>query len=64
MPYFAVHNELGNGLYKVNIKGKKFIRNLYAIYSKDKKNSETFMNIINEIIENIRKFHKKISQNS
>lgn len=64
LPYFAVHNELGNGLYKVNIKGKKFIRNLYAIYSKDKKNSETFMNIINEIIENIRKFHKKISQNS
>ncbi|MCZ6156318.1 LysR substrate-binding domain-containing protein [Campylobacter ureolyticus] len=65
LPYFAIHNELGNGLYKVNMKGKKFIRNLYAIYSKDKKNSETFMNIINEIIENIRKFHKKISsQNS
>lgn len=61
LPYFAVYNELGNGLYKVNVRGKKFIRNLYAIYSKDKKNSETFMSVINEIVEKIKECHKKIS---
>ncbi|NLK67007.1 MAG: LysR family transcriptional regulator [Campylobacteraceae bacterium] len=61
LPYFSVKNELGNGIYEVNVRGKKFKRNLYAIYSKDKEGSETFLNIINTLVEKIRASHKKLT---
>ena len=57
LPYFSVKDELGKDLYEIKLRGKTFKRNLYAIYSKDKDGSETFLNIINSLVEKIRHNH-------
>lgn len=64
LPYFAVKNDLGKDLFEVNIRGKKFKRKLYAIYSKDKNGSETFKRIIKSLVEKIKLNHKELTSQS
>lgn len=62
LPRFAVKNELGKSLFEVKVKGKKFLRNIYLVYSKDKDDSETFLNIISKIEKEIRQTHAKLTE--
>lgn len=61
LPKFAVKNELNKTLFEVKVKGKKFNRNIYLVYSKDKQDSETFTNIISKIELCIRETHAKLT---
>lgn len=62
LPKFTYHDELNMGIYEVDLKNIKFKRTLNIVYLKNKKESEAFLKIINEIRDRIKKVHEIYSK--
>lgn len=61
LPKFAVKDELNKTLYEVRVKDKKFMRDIYLIYSKYKEDSDTFSNIVSKLQSKIVEAHSKLT---